>query len=41
MCIVLDNVVELSKVPNSVFIVTDFSCCMNLKDKLQRHVSIF
>jgi hypothetical protein len=38
--IILDNV-ELSSVLHSVFIVTDFSCCMNLKDKLERHVGIF
>jgi len=40
MGIVVDNV-ELSWVPNSVFTVTDFSCCMNLKDKLERRVGIF
>ena len=40
MGIVLDNV-ELSSVLHSVFIVTDFSCCMNLKDKLERRVGIF
>jgi hypothetical protein len=40
ICVVLDDVIQLSYVSSSVY-SNRFFCCINLHDKLEQHVGIF